>query len=145
MPPAGPDTVFMKSLRLSFEAGRYVYEGFDYDRLADAVAYVRLRHSRASWRGPGSAYAQDGVVDEPVGRIAAAGRRLQARPVEYEDLPAVIAGQRALLQLADREDDAFAQSLTVATDSSLVVAGRRAGDTGSGCQRRGRSRLRPCH
>jgi hypothetical protein len=45
-PPTGADTALMQSLGVTFEAGRYVYEGFHYDRLADAVAYARLRHSR---------------------------------------------------------------------------------------------------
>jgi hypothetical protein len=47
-PPTGSDTALMQSLGVSFEAGRYVYEGFHYDRLADAVAYARLRHSRGT-------------------------------------------------------------------------------------------------
>jgi hypothetical protein len=37
----------MQSLGVSFEQGSYVFEGFHYDRLADALAYARLRHSRA--------------------------------------------------------------------------------------------------
>jgi hypothetical protein len=47
-PPPAADTMLMQSLGVSFEAGRYVYEGFHYDRLADAVAYARLHHSRES-------------------------------------------------------------------------------------------------
>jgi hypothetical protein len=47
-PPTAADTTLMQSLGVSFEAGRYVYEGFHYDRLADAVAYARLRHLRES-------------------------------------------------------------------------------------------------
>jgi hypothetical protein len=46
--PTGTDTALMQSLGVSFEGGRYVYEGFHYDRLADAVAYASLRHSRES-------------------------------------------------------------------------------------------------
>ena len=45
-PPTGSETALMQSLGVSFEDGQYVYEGFHYDRLADAVAYARLRHSR---------------------------------------------------------------------------------------------------
>jgi hypothetical protein len=45
-PPCAEDTALMQSLGVSFEAGQYVYEGYRYDRLADAVAYARLRHSR---------------------------------------------------------------------------------------------------
>jgi hypothetical protein len=44
--PTGSDTALMQSLGVTFEADRYVYEGFHYDHLADAVAYARLRHSR---------------------------------------------------------------------------------------------------
>jgi hypothetical protein len=44
--PTGQEKALMQSLGVSFEDGRYVYEGFHYDRLADAVAYARLRHSR---------------------------------------------------------------------------------------------------
>ena len=45
-PPTGSETALMQSLGVFFEDGQYVYEGFHYDRLADAVAYARLRHSR---------------------------------------------------------------------------------------------------
>jgi hypothetical protein len=45
-PPTGSDTALMQSLGVSFKDGQYVYEGFHYDRLADAVAYARLRRSR---------------------------------------------------------------------------------------------------
>jgi hypothetical protein len=45
-PPTGADIALMKTLGVSFEAGRYVYEGFRYDCLADAMAYAKLRHSR---------------------------------------------------------------------------------------------------
>lgn len=44
--PTGQEKALMQALGVSFEDGRYVYEGFHYDRLADAVAYARLRHSR---------------------------------------------------------------------------------------------------
>lgn len=44
--PTGQEKSLMQALGVSFEDGRYVYEGFHYDRLADAVAYARLRHSR---------------------------------------------------------------------------------------------------
>ncbi|MDZ5456829.1 hypothetical protein [Azohydromonas lata] len=44
--PTGQEEVLMQSLGVCFEDGRYVYEGFHYDRLADAVAYARLRHAR---------------------------------------------------------------------------------------------------
>jgi hypothetical protein len=47
-PPTDADTTLMSSLGVSFEAGRYVCEGFHYERLADAVAYVTLRHSPAT-------------------------------------------------------------------------------------------------
>lgn len=47
-PPTAADTTLMQSLGVSFEDGRYVYEGFHYDRLADAVAYARLRHLHES-------------------------------------------------------------------------------------------------
>jgi hypothetical protein len=50
-PPTGSDTALMQSLGVSFEEGYYVFEGFHYDRLADALAYARLRHSRA-WARP---------------------------------------------------------------------------------------------
>ena len=44
-PPTSADMALMQSLGVSFEAGQYVYKGFHYDRLADAVAYATLRHS----------------------------------------------------------------------------------------------------
>jgi hypothetical protein len=45
-PPTGSETALMQSLGVSFKDGQYLYEGFHYDRLADAVAYARLRRSR---------------------------------------------------------------------------------------------------
>lgn len=47
-PPTGADHALMQSMGISFEDGRYVFERFHYDRLADALAYARLRHSRES-------------------------------------------------------------------------------------------------
>jgi hypothetical protein len=44
-PPTDADTALMKALGVSFEAGRYVFEGFHYDRLTDALAYAKLRRS----------------------------------------------------------------------------------------------------
>ena len=44
--PTDQEKALMQSLGVSFEDGRYVYESFHYDRLADAVAYARLRHTR---------------------------------------------------------------------------------------------------
>lgn len=42
-PPGDSDQALMASLGVSFAAGRYVFEGSRYNRLADAVAYARLR------------------------------------------------------------------------------------------------------
>jgi hypothetical protein len=47
-PPSGSDLELMRSLGVSYQAGRFEFEGFHYDRLADALAYARLRHSPAS-------------------------------------------------------------------------------------------------
>jgi hypothetical protein len=45
-PPTASDIASMRAMDVSFEAGCYVYENFHYDRLADALAYANLRHSR---------------------------------------------------------------------------------------------------
>jgi hypothetical protein len=37
----------MKELFVSFDGVQYVYDGFRYDRLSDAMAYARLMRSRA--------------------------------------------------------------------------------------------------
>lgn len=42
-PPSASDTTLMMTLGVSFDGARYVYESYHYDRLADAVAYARLR------------------------------------------------------------------------------------------------------
>jgi hypothetical protein len=42
-PPGGSDRALMASLGVSFDDGRYVFEGSHYSRLADAVAFARLR------------------------------------------------------------------------------------------------------
>lgn len=40
--PAATDRPEMEALGVSFEAGRYVFQGFHYDHLRDALAYARL-------------------------------------------------------------------------------------------------------
>ena len=40
--PSSVDQALMTSLTIRFEAGTYRFEGFCYDRLADAVNYARL-------------------------------------------------------------------------------------------------------
>jgi hypothetical protein len=44
--PPAPDWQLMRELSISFENGRFVFEGFRYDRLADAANYAR--HCRRS-------------------------------------------------------------------------------------------------
>jgi hypothetical protein len=43
--PTASDLQLMKELSISFEAGRFVFEGFRYDRLIDAANYARHRGS----------------------------------------------------------------------------------------------------
>lgn len=42
-PPGDSDRALMASLGVSFDDGRYLFEGSRYSRLADAVAFARLR------------------------------------------------------------------------------------------------------
>lgn len=46
--PASSDRPEMEALGVSFEAGRYVFQGFHYDHLRDALAYARLDKARGS-------------------------------------------------------------------------------------------------
>ena len=44
--PGASDRQTMASLGVSYVAGRYAYQGFRYDRLADALAYARRQQCR---------------------------------------------------------------------------------------------------
>lgn len=44
--PHSQDVTLMALLRITFAEGQYVFDGFRYDRLQDAVAYARLQQSR---------------------------------------------------------------------------------------------------
>ncbi|MCM5678246.1 hypothetical protein M8A51_01745 [Schlegelella sp. S2-27] len=46
--PATSDRPEMEALGVSYEAGRYVFQGFHYDHLRDALAYARLDRARGS-------------------------------------------------------------------------------------------------
>jgi hypothetical protein len=45
-PPGASDREAMASLGVSYVAGRYAYESFHYDRLADALAYAKRQQHR---------------------------------------------------------------------------------------------------
>ena len=49
--PVASEQPKMQALGVSFEAGRYVYKGFHYDQLKDALAYARLDRARSSRAG----------------------------------------------------------------------------------------------
>lgn len=44
--PHAQDVTLMAFLRITFAQGQYVFDGYRYDRLQDAVAYARLQQSR---------------------------------------------------------------------------------------------------
>jgi hypothetical protein len=48
--PSVCDRVEMEALGVSFESGRYVFQGFHYDHLRDALAYARLQSERTGGR-----------------------------------------------------------------------------------------------
>ena len=48
--PSVCDRAEMEVLGVSFEAGRYVFQGFHYDHLQDALVYARLEAERARGR-----------------------------------------------------------------------------------------------
>jgi hypothetical protein len=48
--PTALDRQLMTELSISFENGRFVFEGHRYDRLSDAVGYARHRRSSAATR-----------------------------------------------------------------------------------------------
>lgn len=48
--PTALDRQHMTELSISFENGRFVFEGHRYDRLSDAVGYARHRRSSAATR-----------------------------------------------------------------------------------------------
>jgi hypothetical protein len=48
--PTASDRQLMRELSISFENGRFVFDGFRYDRLADAASYARHRRPSAATR-----------------------------------------------------------------------------------------------
>ena len=48
--PSASERRAMEELGVSYQAGRYVFKGFHYDRLRDALAYARLERARGSGR-----------------------------------------------------------------------------------------------
>jgi hypothetical protein len=48
--PTASDRQLMTELSISFENGRFVFEGYRYDRLSDAVSYAHYRRSIAAPR-----------------------------------------------------------------------------------------------
>lgn len=68
-PPAHDDAdderMLMAEYAIGYDGLRYTYNGYRYDRLADAVAYSKLMRSRPSRPDPGGPFTQREKLDVP--------------------------------------------------------------------------------
>ena len=62
---AGDERMLMAEYAIGYDGFRYTYNGYRYDRLADAVAYSKLMRSRPSRSDPGGTFTQREKLDEP--------------------------------------------------------------------------------
>jgi hypothetical protein len=62
---ANDERMLMAEYAIGYDGLRYAYNGYRYDRLADAVAYSKLMRSRPSRRDPSGPSTQREKLDVP--------------------------------------------------------------------------------
>lgn len=62
---ANEERMLMAEYAIDYDGLRYAYNGYRYDRLADAVAYAKLMRSRPSRRDPGGPFTQHAKLNVP--------------------------------------------------------------------------------
>lgn len=62
---ANDERMLMAEYAIGYDGLRYAYNGYCYDRLADAIAYSKLMRSRPSSRDPGGPFTQREKLDAP--------------------------------------------------------------------------------
>ena len=62
---ANDERTLMAEYSIGYDGLRYAYNGYRYDRLADAVAYSKLMRSRPSRRDPGGPSTRREEIDVP--------------------------------------------------------------------------------